>query len=222
MGYWLYYLGFMALTFALQRPALMVGVLVFVALRPFIPDPIVLAQTWRKIRALNAQIAANPANITARRDLASLWLERLRPGRALLLLDEARRRAPDDAELLYLTGLARMRSGDPEGALLPLVRAVEIEPRLRYGDPYLAAAEALFLLGRMEEAEDALERFTRTNTSSIQGHVLLANVRGKLGNAEGAKAALQEAFDTWNTLPGYRRRSEMQWWLRAWVMRIVG
>ncbi|MDI1432824.1 tetratricopeptide repeat protein [Polyangium sorediatum] len=222
MGYWLYYLGFMALTFALQRPWVMVGVLVFVALRPFIPDPIVLARTWGKIRALDAQIAANPANITARRDLAIIWLERLRPRRALELLDEARRRAPDDAELLYLTGLARMRCGDPEGALAPLVRAVELEPRLRYGDPYLAAAEALLMLGRLEEAEDALERFTRTNSSSIQGHVLLSDVRRKLGDAEGANAAIREALDTWKTLPRYRRRSEVPWWVRAWVKHILG
>ncbi|MDC0747621.1 tetratricopeptide repeat protein [Polyangium mundeleinium] len=222
MGYWLYYLGFMALTFALQRPWVMVGVLVFIALRPFIPDPIVLARTWGKIRALDAQIAANPANITARRDLAIIWLERLRPGRALELLDEARRRAPDDAELLYLTGLARMRCGDPEGALAPLVRAVELEPRLRYGDPYLAAAEALLLLGRLEEAEDALERFTRTNSSAIQGHVLLSDVRRKLGDAEGAKTAIREALDTWKTLPRYRRRSQVQWWVRAWVKHILG
>ena len=222
MGYWLYYLGFLALTFALQRPWVMVGVLVFVALRPFVPDPIVLARTWGKIRALDAQIAANPANVTARRDLAIIWLERLRPRRALELLDEARLRAPDDAEMLYLTGLARMRCGDPERALEPLVRAVELEPRLRYGDPYLAAAEALLMLRRLEEAEDALERFTRTNSSSIQGHVLLAEVRGKLGDAEGAKATIREALDTWKSLPSYRRRSQVRWWLQAWARHIFG
>jgi predicted Zn-dependent protease len=222
MGYWLYYLGFFALTYALQRPWVMVGILVFVALRPFIPDPIVVLRTWSKIRALDAQIMANPANVTARRDLAVLWLERLRPGRALELLDEARKRAPNDAELLYLTGLARMRRGDAEGALEPLVRAVELDPRLRYGDPYLAAAEALMTLGRLEEAEDALERFTRTNSSSIQGYVLLADVRGKLGDEKGAREAIREALDTWKSLPSYRRRGEAKWWVRAQVKRMLG
>ena len=60
----------------------MVGAVVFFVLRPFIPDPFVLARTWGRIRALDAQIAANPANVTARRDLAVIWLERLRPRRA--------------------------------------------------------------------------------------------------------------------------------------------
>jgi predicted Zn-dependent protease len=222
MGYWTYYLAWMALSYAIHNPWAMVGAVVFFVLRPFIPDPFILLRTWGRLRALEAQVAANPANVTARRDLAVLWLERLRPRRALELLDEARKRAPDDAELLYLTGLARVRSGDPEGALDPLVRAVEIDPRVRFGEPYLVAAEALTSLSRLEEAEDALDRYVSTNTSSLQGYVRLAGVRKRRGDHPGAKAALREALDTWSQLPGYRRRIEMRWWLRAWAARIFG
>src|SRR5689334_23044257 len=186
MGYYGYYLALMALTYALEQPWIMALAVVFVVLRRFIPDPWVVARTWGRIRALDAQIAANPANVTARRDLATIWLERLRPGRALALLDEARKRHPDDAELLYLTGLARLRSGDREGALEPLVKAVEIDPRVRFGEPYLVAAEALSDLGRLEEAEDALERYTSVSSSSMQGWVRLAGVRRRRGDAKGA------------------------------------
>jgi len=222
MGYWTYYLAFMALTYALHRPWVMLGAVVFFVLRPFIPDPVVLARTWSRARALDAQVAANPANVTARRDLAVLWLERLRPGRALTLLDEARRRTPDDAELLYLTGVARFRSGNAEGALEPLVKAVEIDPRVRFGEPYLVAAEALLRLDRLEEAEDALDRYISSNSSSLQGYVRLAEVKKRRGDREGSRRAIREALDTWSQLPGYRRRSEVGWWLRAWVARLGG
>ena len=94
MGYFTYYLAWLALSYALHRPALMLGVLVILALRPVLPDPLVLLRTWGRIRALDRQIAANPANVTARRDLAEIWIERLRPRRALQLLDEARERDP--------------------------------------------------------------------------------------------------------------------------------
>lgn len=220
MGYWTYYLAWIALTYALQRPWLMVGALIFFVLRPFIPDPVVLVRTFGRIRALESQIAANPANVTARRDLAVLWLERMRPGRAKDLLDEARRRHPDDAELLYLTGVARLRSGDAEGALEPLVKCVEIDPRIRFGEPYIVAAEALLRLGRLEEAEDALERYVSSNSSSVQGYVRLAAVRKDRGNGEGAKAALAEALSTWAQMPPYRRRSEFGWWVRAQIARL--
>jgi predicted Zn-dependent protease len=222
MGYWTYYLAWIALTYALHRPWLLVGALVFFVLRPFIPDPIVVARTWSRMRALEAQVLANPANITARRDLAVLWLERMRPRRALSLLDEARARAPNDPELLYLTGLARLRAGDAEGALDPLVRAVALDPRVRFGEPYLVAAEALLRLGRLEEAEDALDRYVDSNSSSLQGWVRLAEVRRRRGDREGSRKALREAFDTWSQLPGYKRRLEVGWWLRAWGARLFG
>jgi predicted Zn-dependent protease len=237
MGYWTYYLAWIALTYALHRPWMMVGALGFFVLRPFIPDPFVLARTWRRIRTLEGQIAANPANVTARRDLAEIWLTRLRPRRALALLDEARARrdggsaskppaesaapiATADAELLYLTGVARVRIGDAEGALEPLVQAVDLDPRVRFGEPYLVAAEALTALGRFEEAEDALDRYVRSNSSSLQGYVRLAEVRKARGDRQGARRALGEALDTWAQIPGYRRRKELGWWLRAWVARL--
>ena len=139
MGYFIYYLAFMLAAYVLHRPPLMLGIVVFFLLRPFLPDPVVLLRTWGRIRALTRQVETNPANVTARRDLAMLWIERLRPGRALELLIEADRRDPNNAEFLYLMGVARFRSGDPEGALAPLVRAVEIDPRVRFGEPYLVA-----------------------------------------------------------------------------------
>lgn len=221
MGYGFYYLAFFLLSFALQRPWLMAGVLVILLLRRVLPDPVVLFKTVGRIGSLERQIAANPANVTARRDLATLWLERLRPRRALALLDEARRRSPRDAELLYLTGLARLRSGDPEGALAPLVEAVEIDPRIRFGEPYLAAAQALSAIGRFEEAEDALERYLRVNSSSVQGFVRLSEVRRRRGDAAGAREALREALATWSQVPGFRKRAELSWWLRAQAARFV-
>jgi tetratricopeptide (TPR) repeat protein len=222
MGYWTYYLAWMLVSYAVDQPWMLAGVVVFFALRRFLPDPWLVARTWGRIRALDAQISANPANVTARRDLALIWLERLRPRRALALLDEARARHADDAELLYLTGLARLRSGDAAGALDPLVKAVEIDPRVRFGEPYLVAAEALTALRRYEEAEDALDRYTHLNSSSLQGWVRLADVRGRRGDKKGADEARREAIATWRQVPGYRRRGELGWWFRSQWGRLFG
>src|SRR5260221_3032574 len=173
MGYWTYYLAWMLLAYATQYPLLALGALAFFALRRFVPDPVVFVQTMGRIRGLRQQIEANPSNVTARRDLATIFLQRLRPRAALKLLDEARQRAPNDPELLYLTGLARMRSGDAKGALEPLVLAVEIDPRVRFGEPYLVAAEALLKMNMLEEAADAPPRSTQANAPSAQGQEAL-------------------------------------------------
>jgi tetratricopeptide (TPR) repeat protein len=222
MGYFVYYLAFMLAAYVLQRPPLMLGIVVFFLLRPFLPDPVVLLRTWGRIRTLTRQVEANPANVIARRDLATLWLERLRPRRALELLAEADRRDPDNPEILYLTGVARFRSGDFEGALAPLVRAVEIDPRVRFGEPYLVAGQALLELRRHEEAEDALDRYVSTNSSSVQGYYLLGKAHAERGDREGALKALREARTTFWQLPGFKKRGQTGWWLRAVIASILG
>lgn len=220
MGYWTYYLAWFALAYLLRYPWLLAGVLVFFALRRFIPDPVVWLGTMGRIRRLRGDVEANPANARARRDLARIYLQRRRPRGALRLLDEALRRVPDDAELLYLAGLARLRSGEPEGALAPLVRAVELDPRVGFGEPYLVAAEALQRLGRLEEAEDALLRYVDRNSSSVQALTRLALVRSRRNDRQGAREALGEALATWSQVPRFKRRSELGWWLRAQIARV--
>jgi predicted Zn-dependent protease len=174
-----------------------------------------------RIHGLRQQIEANPSNVTARRDLAVIYLQRLRPRAALKLLDEARQREPNDAELLYLTGLARLRTGDAKGAIDPLVRAVDVDPRVRFGEPYLIAAEALVKLNMLEEAVDALRRYTDANTSSVEGRVRLALLEHRCGAHEAAKDALKEALSTWRQIPRFRRRKELRWWFRAQWARLV-
>ena len=221
MGYWTYYLAWMLLAYATRYPLLALGALVFFALRRFVPDPFVFVQTMGRIRGLRQQIEANPANVTARRDLATIYLQRLRPRAALKLLDEARQREPNDAELLYLTGLARLRAGDAKGALEPLVKAVEVDPRVRFGEPYLVAAEALLRMNMLEEAADALHRYTDANTSSVEGRVRLALIEKRRGEHEAAKEALREALSTWRQVPRFRRRKELRWWFRAQWARLT-
>lgn len=220
MGYWAYYLAFLVLAYALQYPWLLGGVVVFFLLRRFVPDPFVLLRTMGRIRQLRAQVRSNPANLTARRDLAGIYLERLRPRAALQLLDEARKREPMNPELLYLTGVARHRIGEHESALEALVSAVQTDSRLRFGEPYLVAGDALTRLKRDEEAEDAYERYVESNSSSVEGYLKLALTRRRRGHRDTAQAALQEALDTFSQLPSFRRRQQLSWWLRAQVARL--
>lgn len=215
MGYWTYYLLMMALWYLVDQPLLLVGIVVIFLLRDRIPDPVVLMRTAGRIRTLRTQIAANPANVTARRDLARVYLERSLPKRALVLLEEARKRHPDDPELLFLTGLAQARTRAYEPALQSLIDAVGIDPRTGFGEPYRAAGDVLMKLERYADAEDAFEHYVETNSSAIDGWYKLARARSKQGKEDTAKQALTELRDTWRTLPSYLRRKQWTWRLRS-------
>lgn len=221
MGYLPYYLAWMALTYVVQYPPLAVGLVVLFLVRRYVPDPFVLFRTMGRIRTLRRQIDANPANVTARRDLAVVYLDRLRPTAALGLLDEARKRFPEDAELLLLTGIAHARRGEHEEALDPLVRAVAIDPRGRFGQGYLVAGDALRALGRNEEAIDAYERYLSLSSSSVEGHVKLARAHRAAKERDAALSALDEATRTWSQVPGYVKRQQFGWWLAAWAWKAV-
>ncbi|MFO0685583.1 MAG: tetratricopeptide repeat protein [Sandaracinus sp.] len=221
-GYFYYMIAMMVLGLVSQNPWLLIPIgLIFLA-RRWIPDPWVFVRTFGRISALSRQIEANPSNVTARRDLAMIYMDRMRPGRAAELVADARKRFPDDAELLFLAGLAAYRQGKYQEALDPLVQSVERDPRLRFGEPYLLAGDALFELGRFDEAIDAYDRYLSTSTSSIEGLVKKARAHRRAGEAEAAKKDLDEAVRTWGQIPGFQRRRQFPWWIRAHVARLLG
>ncbi len=227
MGYWTYYLLTFGIAYATQYPGVAVLAVVFWLSRGFLPDPVLLLRSFRRRQKLRAEIELNPANMVATRDLARLYLDTKRPRKAVTLLEQTRERmaqstrhplgSRDDAELLYLLGLARLRSGKPDEALDSLVAAVAITPDLAYGEPYYVAAEALGKLKKWEEAEDAIERFLSHNQSSVGAYVRLARVRARRDDGKGAKEAIAQAKTTWTVLPSYKRRHEWGSYLAAVV-----
>jgi tetratricopeptide (TPR) repeat protein len=210
MSYWTYYLVWLLLAYGLRTPWLVLGVLLFLLLRRWIPDPSALYRSLGRLGALRRQVSVNAANVTARRDLALAYLDLLRPKAALSPLEQALAREPDNPELLYLWGLALHRSGEHERALDPLVRAVDLAPNLRYGEPYSVAGDALLALGRDEEALDAYERFAGINSSDVAVHTNMARAHGRRGDREGARESIRQAIRTFGQLHGATRRRALR------------
>lgn len=220
MSYWTYYLAWFLLAYLVRRPWLLAGVLVFLLLRRWLPDPGALWRAFGRMGALRHQVALNPANASARRDLARIELDLRRPRAALALLEQARLRDPDDAEVLFLMGVALHRAGRHDEALAPLVRSIEIRPGLRYGEPYAVAGDALLALGRDEEALDAYERYAEVNHSDVGVHVQLARAHHRRGERAAASASIAQALATWRDIPGSLRRRSFGRWVDAQLARV--
>ncbi len=218
-SYLTYYVGWMLLAYVVRQPVLLIGVVVFLALRQYIPDPAALWRAIRRASALKHQVGVNPANVTARRDLAVVNLDLRRPKTALALLEQALARDPDDAELLFLSGCALHRAGRHDEALAPLVRSVELRPKLRYGEPYMVAGDALLAAGRVDEATDAYERYASINHSDVGVHVQLARAYARAGDRPAVRASLLQALDTWRHIPGSIRRKFLGRWFEAQWLR---
>ena len=123
MGYLAYYLLVFGASYALRYPYLLVAVAVVWLFRRRLPDPYLYFKHAGHVRRLKAQIAQNADNATARRDLAKIWIAKKRPRRAIVLLEEARKRDRESAELPLLLGKALLAAGRAEEALPLLVEA---------------------------------------------------------------------------------------------------
>jgi tetratricopeptide (TPR) repeat protein len=198
----------------MAHPEILVVAVVAMFARKWIPDPIAYLRHAGRVRRLQTQVDINPANATARTQLAEIWLAKRRPKRAVPQLEKALERDSDSAELRYLLGFAHVRAGNAEAALTPLSEALAKEPKVRYGSAYLAIGEALAKLGRLDEAIEAFERFVKINTSSLEGYARLADARSRKGDEPGARTARQQAFETYRVLPPFQRRKQLGWWLR--------
>jgi tetratricopeptide (TPR) repeat protein len=220
MGYLAYYLLVFGLSWALRYPYLLVLAAAVWLLRNRIPDPYLYLKHAGQVRRLKTEIRHNADNVTARRDLAKVWLTKKRPRRAIRLLEEARRRDHDSAELAFLLGKALLMAGRAEESLPLLVEAAAKNDRHMYGEAYLTAGRALMKLDRWPEAEDAIVRYLTINSSSVEGQVLLACVRRELRDSAGTKQAIREALQTFADAPRFRRRAELKWYVRARLMTV--
>src|SRR5947207_3354400 len=147
-GYLIWFLGPIVLSGALSHPWLAGLAVLALLFRRRLPDPYLFFKYSRRIASLRTQIDANPHNATARRELALIYLDKRRPGKAIRLIEEALVRDPESPDLRYLLGRARLHAGQPEAALPELAAAVEKDPRLAYGEPHLLAGHALMKLRR--------------------------------------------------------------------------
>ncbi len=196
------------------QPLVLLVIGVALVARRWLPDPYVLLKQARRVRALRLDVELNAANVTARRDLARLYLERRRPLRALPLLDQALQKDPDSDELRFLRGRCLLQARRWEAALEDLVTVANRSPKFSYGDAFLRAGDALLGLGRWDDAEEALTRFVKINGSGVEGWYKLAQVRDRRADTAGATAARGEARDAYRLLPAFQRRHAFPWYLR--------
>lgn len=215
--YLFWFLAPMLLSLWARHPALLIIVLLALAGRRWLPDPYLFFKYGGRIRSLRIDIAANPDNVVARRELAAIYLEKRRPRAALTLIEEALARDAAAPELIYLHGRALLGARRYEQAVERLLAAVALEPKLAYGEPLLKAGDALARLGRLAEAEDAYARVVHINRSTVEARCKLGLVRAARKEPEGAKAAFADARDTFRQLPTFQRRKQWWWALRAWA-----
>lgn len=205
--------------------ALLVLVLVYVWVdRRFIglmPDLLAPLRRRARLRRLEETLRANPADAVSRLELGGMLLERGDAQAALTHLEAAAQRLGDHANAQMALGAALVAAGRHDEGAARLQRALELNPKVGYGEPFVhLAAAALGGTGRtfenaeleaaLDELEERLEAFDSTELSARLGQLYAAH-----GRLERSRRAYRRALELYRQSPGFLRKKHRRWAVRA-------
>jgi len=169
-----------------------------------------------RIARLRRELALSPNDTSAKHELARLLLERRDYREARKVLEPLSDILESSAEYWDDLGNALIHTGEPERGEDAVIRALELNPRVKYGEPYLRLAE-LHAAKDRDKALRCLEAFRDIHSSSAEAHYRMGVLYRDMGRPAEAKAAFREALDVYRSLPRYKKRQERKWALRSYV-----
>lgn len=207
---------FVLLSWLLGNPflALIVLLVIFYALdRRFLGiTPSLLKPFKRRSRAnkLKRQLLLNPHDTPAKSELAHELIGMRKFEEARSLLAGMEDRMAQSAEYWSDLGQCELALGQLESGEKHMREALEINPRVKFGLPYLLLGDAW--AGKDDEKAAAyLRAFQDIHASSCEAYYLLGKIYERLGDRAAAKQAYRDCTGVYRTLPRYMKRRERRW-----------
>ncbi len=188
----------------------------FVGLSPSFVKPL---KRRSRIKKLEQLLRLNPSDVSSKMELARLQLDRKSYARARETLESIGDVMEHSAEYWDDLGTALLFTGDKERGEQAMLRALDINPRVKYGEPYLRLAAAN--RSDAERALSYLEKLRDIHSSSCEAYYRMGLIYKELGNKAEAKRAFEEAAAVYASLPRYKRRQERSWALRSWAAKLA-
>lgn len=170
---------------------------------------------WRSIERLRQTVAVNPHNIAALSSLGRELALAGRPEEALTYLRPAEPRSANSAETLYFLGYSLLQMGDWERGKDFVDRALRIDPKFRYGEPYLTLGDYHFKREEFGAALPYYETLKTIHSSSVEGLYKSGYCYYSLGDCAKAERELTTSVESFQTSPRYKRRLERPWYRKA-------
>ncbi|MGN7355937.1 tetratricopeptide repeat protein [Paenibacillus sp. SAF-054] len=216
--------GFILLWRLLGNPFLAVLVLLiivylldrrFVGVFPSLTKPF---KRMGQISKLRSQISMNPNDVSSKHELARLLIDRKKDAEAQKLLESIESQSEDSAEFWDDLGTVLVRQGNIQQGEAYILKALELNPRVKYGRPYLRLAD-VYKNSDRDKAVEYVHRFQEIQSSSCEGYYLLGMMYKSLERKEEARAAFQESIDIYRSLPKYKKRQERKWAVLSMMKR---
>ncbi|MEC0091470.1 tetratricopeptide repeat protein [Paenibacillus macquariensis] len=168
----------------------------------------------KRISTLRREILMNPNDVTSKHELARLLIERKKFQEALKLLDSIQVQFDHSAEYWDDLGTVNLRLGHVQKGEEYILKALAINPRVKYGQPYLRLA-GIYQHSDQQKAEKYVRAFQDIHSSSSEASYLLGMMYKEMGRKQEANDAFRESIDIYRSLPKYKKRQERKWAVRS-------
>jgi tetratricopeptide (TPR) repeat protein len=172
-------------------------------------------RAWGEAGRLRRSLVVNPHDVKARTELGAVLTRQGRFREARAELEQAMPRAEDLPEANYSLGLCLLHDGQTEKGRELVEKALALNPKFGYGEPYLRLGDFHSQRGEWPDAAERYRQATAIHGSSVEGWFKLGQALQHLGQRDEARAALQEAIASYRTAPWYRRGEDRPWYRRA-------
>lgn len=187
----------------------------FVGLTPSFVKPL---KRRSRIAKLRQQLSLNRNDVSAKMELARLLLDKKDYAGARRVLETIGDTMEHSAEYWDDLGTAYLHTGKPDEGEQAILQALDINPRVKYGEPYLRLASVT--AGKdAAKALGYLEAFRGIHSSSCEGYYRMGRIYKALDRKGEARRAFEEALDVYRTLPRYKKRGERGWALRSFFAK---
>ncbi|GGG51813.1 tetratricopeptide repeat protein [Paenibacillus radicis (ex Gao et al. 2016)] len=190
----------------------------FVGLTPSFMKPL---RRSSQLRKLKRHIALAPNDTSSKLEAARILIEKKKYREALGLLEPMERMLEDSAEYWDDLGLCCLELGQHERGETAIHKALEINPRVKYGAPYLRLA-TYYSRTNTEKALSYIASFQNIQSSSCEAFERLATIYKLMDRKQDAAEAIEEGLRVYRALPRYKKRTERKWAIRLLIKRIAG
>ncbi len=153
--------------------------------------------------------------------LGNVYRRQGRRRQAIEWLRKAMEKEPELIDARYKLGLCYYDQRDYETAAELLTGVCHEKPQHDYGLADLRLAQSLRHLERNEQAEEAFQTLLRFYPGHPEGSFHYAQLKEDLGDRAAARELMQEVVFAVRHSPGFQRRRNRHWFLKAklWLWR---
>ena len=153
----------------------------------------------------------NPKDADAHVQLGLIYQQRRQDGKAVEHFTKALEIDPNEIDANYQLGRISREKGELQGALDHFAIVVEQDDKYSLNEIWREIGATYLSANMFKEAADALEKYVERRPVDPEGLYYLGRTLKAQGSTDRAREMFEQAVDSVNTSPPYRRRDIQKW-----------